>query len=93
MIRTFKCTETEKLWQTGFSKKFPLDIQKRALIKLAMLNRSKELDDLRIPPSNNLESLKGNRAGQYSIRINTKYRLCFVLKDQDAFEVEIIDYH
>jgi len=61
--------------------------------KLAMLNRAGRLDDLRIPPANRLEALKGNRAGQYSIRINDQFRICFVWQDGDAHEVEIVDYH
>ncbi|MDR1786557.1 MAG: type II toxin-antitoxin system RelE/ParE family toxin [Spirochaetaceae bacterium] len=77
MIQSFKCKETAKVFEIGFSKKFPVSIIKSAIIKLAMLNRSGKLDDLRIPPSNHLEKLAGDREGQYSIRINDKYRICF----------------
>ena len=75
MIKTFKCKETEKIWNEEFSKKLPHDIQKRALQKLRMLNVASVLDDLKIPPNNRLEALSGNRQGQYSIRINDQYSL------------------
>lgn len=93
MIKTFKCKETEKIWNEKFSKKLPPEIQKRALQKLRMLDASSVLDDLKIPPSNNLETLSGNRQGQYSIRINDKYRICFRWLDNHSFDVEIVDYH
>ncbi|RLB66242.1 MAG: type II toxin-antitoxin system RelE/ParE family toxin [Deltaproteobacteria bacterium] len=93
MIQSFKCKETEKIFNRVFSKKFPNDIQRVALRKLRMLNRSTILNDLRVPPSNRLESLKGNRKGQHSIRINDQWRICFKWRNGDAFDVEIVDYH
>jgi len=93
MIKTFKCKETEKIWREKFSKKLPHDIQKRALQKLMMLNSAETPDDLKIPPSNRLEALSGNRQGQYSIRINDQFRICFKWLDNRAFDVEIVDYH
>ena len=93
MIQSFKCKETARVFKTGFSRKFPNSILKSAIIRLAMLNRSGKLDDLKIPPSNHLEKLSGDREGQYSIRINDKYRVCFKWEINNAFDVEIIDYH
>ena len=93
MIKSFKCKETEKVWNEEFSKKLPQDIQKRALTKLRMLNVAGVLDDLKIPPNNRLESLSGDRQGQYSIRINDQFRICFRWLDNHSFDVEIVDYH
>lgn len=93
MIKSFKCKETEKIWNETFSKKLPIDIQKRALHKLRMLNIADVLDDLKVPPSNRIESLKGDRQGQYSIRINDQFRICFRWLDNQSFDVEIVDYH
>ena len=93
MIKSFKCKETEKIWNEEFSKKLPADIQKRALHKLRMLNIAGVLDDLKVPPSNHLEALKGDRQGQYSIRINDQFRICFRWLDNQSFDVEIVDYH
>ena len=93
MIRTFKDRETEKIFNREFSRKFPSAIQENALRKLRMLNRSMNLNDLKVPPANRLEKLKGNRAGQYSIRINDKWRICFEWHDNESFKVEIVDYH
>lgn len=93
MIKSFKNKETELIWNEEFSKKLPQDIQKRALTKLRMLNVANILDDLKIPPSNRLESLKGDRQGQYSIRINDQFRICFRWLDNHSFDVEITDYH
>ena len=93
MIRTFKCKETEKIFNRQRSRKFPPTIHQVALRKLRMLNRSITLSDLLIPPANQLEKLKGNRAGQYSIRINDQWRICFEWHDGDAYNVEIVDYH
>ena len=93
MIQSFKCKETRKIFNRTFSKKFPNDIQRIALRKLRMLNRATILNDLKVPPSNRLEMLKGNRKGQYSIRINEQWRICFSWLKGDAHEVEIIDYH
>ena len=93
MIKSFRCKETEKIFEIGFSKKFPNSIIKNAIMKLAMLNNSKVLQDLKIPPSNHLEKLSGDRKEQYSIRINDKYRICFYWESNNAYEVEIVDYH
>ena len=93
VIRSFKDRETEKVWNQTFSKKLPTDIQRTALRKLFIINRAMNLDDLRIPPSNYLEKLKGDREGQYSIRINLQWRICFNWKELEAFNVEITDYH
>ncbi len=93
MIQSFKCKETEKIWNEMRSKKFPPDIQDRALRKLSLLDVAQTQDDLREPPSNHLEGLKGNRKGQMSIRINKQWRICFIWKDGEAHHVEIVDYH
>ena len=93
MIKSFNCKETEKIWNEEFSKKLPHDIQKRALKKLMMLNAATVLEDLRIPPNNHLEALTRDRQGQYSIRINDQYRICFRWLDNHSFDVEIVDYH
>lgn len=93
MIRSFHCKETERLWQGQRSRKFPGDMQDRALRKLRQLDASATLDDLRNPPGNRLEALKGDRKGQWSIRINGQWRICFRWGDGDANDVEIVDYH
>lgn len=93
MIKTFSDKEAEKLWGGGRSKKLPGDIQERALRKLAMLDAAPALADLTIPPSTNLELMKGERAGQHSIRINKQWRICFTWIDGNAHDVEITDYH
>lgn len=93
MIRSFRDKEAEKIFKREFSRKLPHDIQQIALRKLRMLNRSQSLQDLRSPPANRLEKLSGVREGQYSIRINGQWRICFVWRNRDAFEVEIVDYH
>ncbi len=93
MIKTFKCKETEKIFGREYSRKLPRDIQKAAFRKLRMINRSKTLSDLKIPPANRLEKLSGKRKGQYSIRINDQWRICFKWVDNNALGVEIIDYH
>ena len=93
MIKSFNCAETEKLFERQFSLKFPQDIQRTALRKLRMLNRAININDLRIPRANRLEKLIGKRKRQYSIRINNQWRICFVWQDNDAINVEIIDYH
>lgn len=89
----FSCLETEKIWNGQRSRKLPGEIQNRALDKLRMLNRARTLDDLRNPPSNRLHALSGDRAGQHSISINMQWRICFVWKDGNAHNVEIVDYH
>jgi proteic killer suppression protein len=93
MIKSFKDKETEKVYSREGSRKLPEDIQQVALRKLRMINNAKNLNDLRIPPANNLEKLKGDREGQHSIRISDQWRICFKWKDRDAYEVEIADYH
>ncbi len=93
MIASFADKETEKIWQGIRSRKFPPDIQERALRKLRQLEAAVNLDDLRLPPGNRLEALSGNRAGQYSIRITKQWRLCFIWHNGNADQVEIIDYH
>lgn len=93
MIRSFKCRETENVFRRQFSQKLPLKMQRIAFRKLRMLNRSITLADLRVPPGNRLEKLHGGRKGQYSIRINEQYRICFRWRDGDAQDVEIVDYH
>jgi proteic killer suppression protein len=93
MIQTFACKETEKIFYRIYSKKLPQTIQRAAFKKLRMLNRSVDLNDLRIPPANRLEQLTGSRKGQHSIRINSQWRICFVWKDNHSEQVEIIDYH
>jgi proteic killer suppression protein len=94
MIIDFKDKETEKIWNHQFSKKIPRDIAKRALDKLYRIHTSSNIEDLRTPPSNHLEKLQGDREGQYSIRINQQWRICFVWTDNNnAKNVEIIDYH
>jgi toxin HigB-1 len=93
MIKSFKCKESEKLFNGKLIKKLPADIQRVALRKLKMLDAATLLDTLRVPPGNRLEALKGSRKGQHSIRINDRWRVCFVWGQGNAFEVEIIDYH
>lgn len=93
MIKTFKNAELATLIEGKKIRSLPPDIQKRAFTKLLMLNASNAITDLRSPPSNRLETLIGDRKGQYSIRINDKYRICFKWRENDAFDVEIVDYH
>lgn len=93
MIRTFACKETEKIWDGIRSSKLPEGIQKRALAKLRQLDAAVDIDDLKSPPGNKLENLKGRRKGQVSIRINQQWRICFVFLKGGAYEVEIVDYH
>ena len=93
MIRDFADKETEKIWEGTVSRRLPHDIQTVARRKLRMLNNARQLEDLRIPPANRLEALKGDRRGQHSIRINDQWRICFRWNDSDASQVEIVDYH
>jgi toxin HigB-1 len=93
MIKNFKCKDTEKLFNRKFIKKLSTDIHKIVLRKLMMINATTMLETLKVPPGNRLEALKGDRKGQHSIRINDQWRICFVWKNGDAFEVEITDYH
>lgn len=93
MIQDFCDKETEKIWKGKGSRRFPADIQRIALRKLTQLSAAEALSDLRVPPGNRLEALKGDLAGQHSIRINDQWRICFVWKDGHAHAVEIVDYH
>jgi proteic killer suppression protein len=93
MIKSFKCKETEKIYNRLFSQKLPQVIQKVAMKKLWMLDAATNLEELKIPPSNHLESLKDDRKGQHSIRINQQWRICFKWHDGNAYNVEIVDYH
>ncbi len=93
MITGFRDRETEKVWEGRFSRKLPRSIQAVARRKLRMLSNAHSLDDLRVPPANRLEALKGKRKGQYSIRINDQWRICFAWVDGNASHVEIVDYH
>ena len=92
MIRSFNCRDTEALFRDQDNVRFRA-IERVARRKLLYLHRAKVLDDLRAPPGNRLEALKGNRNGQHSIRVNDPWRLCFGWKDGDAYDVEIVDYH
>lgn len=93
MIQEFRCHETERIWNGHVSQVFPRDIQERARRKLRYLNDAVDLNDLRMPRGNRLEALRGKRAGQWSIRINDQWRICFVWRDGNAYQVEIVDYH
>jgi proteic killer suppression protein len=93
MIRSFAARETERLFRRQLSRKLPHDIQRRARVKLEILDAAESLEDLRIPPSNRLEKLSGDRDGQHSIRINNQWRICFEWREGDAYQVEIVDYH
>jgi proteic killer suppression protein len=93
MIRSFKSKEAEKIFTRLRSLKLPQDIQQVSYRKLRMLNNAVNLNDLRIPPANRLEKLSGDRKGQYSIRVNDQWRICFKWRDGDVHNVEIIDYH
>ena len=93
MIRSFRDRETEKVSSRQRSRRLPPDIQHVALRKLRMLNNAQSLNDLRVPPANRLEKLTGGRSGQYSVRINNRWRICFEWLDGDAYDVEIVDYH
>ena len=93
MIKTFANKETAALFMDYAVRRIPSDIRDVARRKLLQLNRSLIIEDLRVPPGNRLERLKGERAGQYSVRINNQWRLCFRFVKGDAFDVEIVDYH
>jgi toxin HigB-1 len=93
VIRSFACGETERIWHGEVSRRFPRDMQDRALRKLRLLDAARSIEDLWNPPGNRLEKLRGTRAGQMSIRINDQWRICFRWSAGDAYEVEIVDYH
>ena len=93
MIMSFLDKESKKIWNSEFSKKYPIDIQKKAKMKMELLNSIKVLDELKIPPSNRLHSLQGDRKGQFSISINDQYRICFIWRDNNVYNVEMVDYH
>ncbi len=93
MIASFKDADAQELYETGKSRRIPSEVQRAALRKLKYLNNAEDLNDLRVPPANHLEALSGDRKGQHSIRINDRYRLCFVWKNAQFHEVEIVDYH
>ena len=93
MIRSFASTGTERFFATGRSRRLPTEILKRAAMRLTQLNAATTVEDLRVPPSNRLEALKGDRKGHWSIRINDQWRICFRFAEGDAFDVEIVDYH
>ncbi|HUY81624.1 MAG TPA: type II toxin-antitoxin system RelE/ParE family toxin [Acidobacteriaceae bacterium] len=93
MIVNCKDRDTRVLWETGKSRRFPPSIRGMANYKLAILDAVTGLSELKVPPGNRLEALKGERKGQYSIRINDQYRICFVWKTDNAYDVEVVDYH
>ena len=93
MIQTFASPETERFFATGKSRRLPPEIHKRAAMRLMQLDGAARIEDLRLPPSNRLETLAYDRAGQWSMRINEQWRVCFRFKNGDAYDVEIVDYH
>ncbi len=93
VIRSFADKETERIFSRQFSRKLPPEIQRNARRKLEVLNVARTLDDLRVPPGIRLDKLVGNRQGQHSIRINQRWRICFVWRRGDTYDVEIVDYH
>lgn len=93
MIKSTKGKMIDRLIAGGSVKGFPSDLIRRAELKITMLDAASNIEDLKIPPSNHLEKLKHDRKGQYSIRINQQWRMCFIWEGKDAFEVEIVDYH
>jgi proteic killer suppression protein len=93
VIASFRDRETERIWHGEFSRRLPQEIQQVARRKLRMISNARSIADLRVPPANRLEALKGGRAGQYSIRINDQWRICFKWKDGNCSEVGIVDYH
>jgi toxin HigB-1 len=93
VIQSFACTETEHIWNGKRSRKLPADIQPRALAKLNMIDAADTLDDLKLPPSNRLHELDRDRVGQHSISINMKWRICFVWKDGNAYDVEVTNHY
>jgi len=93
MIKSFKCKKTKSIWEGRKIKSFPIELQNIVRRKLRIINNAQDINDLRVPPGNRLERLIGDRKGQYSIRINQQWRICFIWEEEHAFEVHIIDYH
>jgi proteic killer suppression protein len=93
VIESFADPETERLFATGKSRRLPPDILRRAVMRLTQLHAAVDVDDLRVPPSNRLEALRGDRTGQWSVRINDRWRVCFRFEHGHAHDVEIVDYH
>lgn len=93
MLKTFADKDSEKIWQGIFSKKWPVEIQEVARRKLRMMNNAQHLSDLKIPPANRLEKLKGDLKDFYSIRINNQWRIIFKWVNNDAYDIKIVDYH
>jgi proteic killer suppression protein len=93
MIKGFRDRDAERIWRGEGVRRFAPELQKIARRKLRMLNNARILHDLRVPPGNRLEALRGSRAGEHSIRINEQWRMCFVWRDGNALDVEIVDYH
>ena len=93
MIKSFACKETEKLFRGEFTRKLPQTIHRSVLRKLLILDAAEMLEDLRVPPGNRLERLSGDREGQYSIRVNNQWRVCFEWRRENAYNVEVVDYH
>jgi proteic killer suppression protein len=93
MIRSFATADTERVWNGDQVRRFSLDVQKQARRRMRLLDAAKSLDELRDLPGNRLHALTKDRAGQHSISINLQYRICFVWKDGDAYDVEVVDYH
>jgi proteic killer suppression protein len=93
MIVGFRDSDTEMLWKTGKSRRIPASLRRSAARKLSVLNAAVALDNLRVPPGNKLEELTRDRKGQHSIRVNEQFRVCFVWRDGNAYDVEIVDYH
>lgn len=93
MIKSFADRDTERLFRREAVRRFPVNLQRTMLRKLVAVDAAEALDDLRVPPGNRLEKLKGDRAGQFSLRVNDLWRICFRWKDGDALDVEVVDYH
>lgn len=93
MIKSFRDANTERVFNREFVKRYPREIQQRAFMRLNAIDAAERLEDLRLPPSNRLEALKGDRKGEHSVRINDQWRICFLWRDGHAERVEIVDYH
>lgn len=93
MIASFKDRVTEELWQKGYIQRLGPGLSRVARRKVAQIHFATRLEDLRVPPGNRLESLRGDRTGQYSIRVNDQWRVCFVWRESEAYDIELVDYH